>query len=107
MKTETDLTKIEKALFNGLQSSENDLAVELSHVCGTDILEVLNDYSDYITKAHYEISDITVSKNFFDNRYFYNARLKISNPTPYPGIVTCGISAPPDVMQSGAMGYHL
>ncbi|MFC1537981.1 hypothetical protein ACFL6H_01030 [Candidatus Latescibacterota bacterium] len=106
MKTDTDISDIEDAIFDGLQTPGKDLAVELSQICGADVLEILNDYSDYITKAHYEVSDLTISKHFLDNREYYNARYKISNPTPYPGLVRCGISAPPDVMVSGAQGYR-
>ncbi len=94
MTTDTDRTDIEDAIYDGLQSPGNDLADELSHMCGADVLEIFNDFSNYMTKAHYEISDITVSKHILNNHIYHNARYKISNPTPYVGYVSCSIHGP-------------
>ena len=97
IKTNTDISKIENTIIDCLQSSNNDIVAELSNIYNTNILEDLRDFSEQKNKAYYDLSDITVSRHLTNNRYLYNARFKISNPTPYPGYVRCSISSPPDL----------
>lgn len=92
-KSDIDISKLENTLLHGFSQNDLDIAAELAEMCGTDVIALLEDFSQQKEKAHYELTDITAAKHFLDNRYLYNARFKVSNPTPYHGLVKCTLVA--------------
>ncbi|MFC1490621.1 hypothetical protein ACFL6K_05370, partial [Candidatus Latescibacterota bacterium] len=86
-KTGTDIIRIEGTLFEGFKSNEANLIKMLDSVRGDDVLAELGKYSEQKNKAHYEISDISVSEHIVDPHTLFNIRFMLCNPTSYPGYV--------------------
>ncbi|MFC1542178.1 hypothetical protein ACFL50_07000, partial [Candidatus Latescibacterota bacterium] len=92
-KSGIDITRLENILLEGFSQNGIDVAAKLSELCGTDVIALLEDFSEQKEKAHYNLTNIKTSKHLINDRYLHNARFNVSNPTPYHGLVTCTLVA--------------